>query len=354
MVNDAKWVDYAAQAIFHTWVAALVLEALVRLWKVKNPRQRMALRLLALGHPLLVLPAFVFLVPVRATEWFRDGQALFAGRRWDELRLGGFGLFHVWLGAFVALGGALFLMDLVPLLLGRRGAFLRSDGQGTSDLGRAAACPPPRRETSPRPSGRDRLELERELERLALAMGMARPPVVFLEQGGPALFCTGARRPALVVSSAALDLLDEIELRAALAHELAHLDNGDPASSWLLMAGRALQFFNPAFQVVARALARDAEWRADERAAAVTGDRLALASGLLKLYRATEGRPVARGRRNLPLAGALAAPLARARAFDVEARCRRLLDAPAPPLAFGALRLAAAAGALLLLLFFVV
>ncbi len=353
MANDAKWVDYAAQAIFHTWVAALVLEALIRLWKVQHPDQRIALRLIALGYPLVLLPVYVFLVPARGAELFRDGRALLAGRRWEALHLGSIDLFRLWLACFAALGGALFLMDLVPLLLGRRRALPRPDAPDSPGSGRAAAgWPPPRRGTSPRPTGCDLLDLE--LTQLSAAMGVARPPVIFLEQSGPALFCVGAKGPALVISRAAVDLLDPLELRAALAHELAHIDRGDPTVSWLLMAGRALQFFNPAFQVVARAVARDAEWRADERAAAVTGDRLALASGLLKLYRATEGRPIPRERRNLPLAGALAAPLERARAFDIEARCRRLLDAPARSLDFGPLRIAAAAGALSLLLFFVV
>ncbi len=182
-------------------------------------------------------------------------------------------------------------------------------------------------------------------------MGMARPPVVFLEQGGPALFCTGARRPALVVSSAALDLLDEIELRAALAHELAHLDNGDPASSWLLMAGRALQFFNPAFQVLSRAVARDAEWLADDEAARACGDRIALASGLLKLHRATAGKPAVR--RTLPFAAALVEPLDRARFLDVEVRCRRLLEPAPAALPFGRARVALAAAGLVGVLFFV-
>ena len=136
------------------------------------------------------------------------------------------------------------------------------------------------------------------------------------------------RRHAIVVSRGAVTLLDPQELRAALAHELAHLARHDPGASWAVMAARALMWFNPAFQVLSRALARDAEWLADERAAEACGDRLALASGLIKLHRATAGGvPV---RRTLPFAAALAEPLARVRSLDVEVRCRRLLDgAPA-------------------------
>jgi Zn-dependent protease with chaperone function len=176
--------------------------------------------------------------------------------------------------------------------------------------------------------------------------------VVFLDRDQPILFCTGVRRHAIVVSRGAVRLLDREELRAALAHELAHLSRHDPGASWLVMAARALMFFNPAFQVLSRALARDAEWLADERAAAACGDRLALASGLIKLHRATAGPlPV---RRTLPFAAALAEPLARVRSLDVEVRCRRLLDGPPARLPYARARLVLTGASLTGLLFFVV
>jgi Zn-dependent protease with chaperone function len=328
----ARWVDFVGQEIFHTFVAALVVEALVRLWRVREPQQRLALRLMVLGYSLLVLPAYFLLFPERAGEAFRDFRALFAAARWDEMGLLGVGLYRWWVGLFAAIGLLLFLMDLLPLLWGRRGGI-----------------PPESAALSPQAQAASAV-----LAELSAGMGVARPRLVFLAEGGPALFCAGARNPALVISRSAVDLLDRQELRAAVAHELAHLDRLDPSVSWVLMAGRAAMFFNPAFQVVARAMARDAEWRADERAAAGTGDRLALASGLLKLYRATAGRPPVPGRRNLPLAAALAEPLARARALDIEFRCRRLMQPAPAPVPFGALRLAATAASLSVLLFFVV
>ena len=327
----ARWVDLAAQAIFHTIVAALTMEALVRLWRVRHPGQRLALRALVLAWPLLGLPLLVALAPGRWDDAFRDGRALFAARRWEELRLAGLGLFQWWVGLHAALGLGLFLMDFLPLVIRRR----------------RLPRPDP-------PTSAEGLAVAAALEEVAGRMRVPVPPLVFLEGAGPVLFCAGVRRPALVTSRAAAAILDPKELRAALAHELAHLNRLDPGVSWLLMGARALQCLNPAFQVVARAMAHDAEWRADERAAASTGDRLALASALLKLFRATEGRPPAPGRRSLPLAGALSEPIARARAHEIETRCRRLLDPAPEPVAFGALRLAAAAASLTALLWFVI
>ncbi len=327
----ARWVDLAAQAIFHTIVAALAVEALVRLWRVRHPGQRLALRALVLAWPLLGLPLLLALVPGRADEAFRDGRALFAARRWEEVRLLGMGLFQWWVGLHLLLGLGLFLMDFVPLVISRRR--LPRSGPPASAEGLAVAA---------------------ALEEVAGRMRLPVPPLLFLEGAGPLLFCAGVRRPTLVTSRAAAALLDPKELRAALAHELAHLNRLDPGVSWLLMGARALQCLNPAFQVVARAMAHDAEWRADERAAAATGDRLALASALLKLFRATEGRPAPTGRRSLPFAAALAEPIARARAHEIETRCRRLLEPAPSPVAFGALRVSATAACLTALLWFVV
>jgi Zn-dependent protease with chaperone function len=328
--DGTRWAEIAAQAVFHTIVASLFVEALVRSWRVREPRQRIALRLVAVGYPLVLFPALVLLFPVRAEEGFRDAWALLDGARWNDVRLLGVGLFRWWLLALVSAGAALFLLDLVPLLASRR---------------RPAPVPASPDEASAAAIGGT-------LPALAAALGVPPPPVVFLDRDQPILFCTGVRRHAIVISRGALRILDGEELRAALAHELAHLARHDPATSWGVMAARALMFFNPAFQVLSRAIARDAEWLADERAAAACGDRLALASGLIKLHRATaRGLPV---RRTLPFAAALAGPLERARSLDVEVRCRRLLDGPPARVPWGGARVALAAASLTVLLFFVV
>jgi Zn-dependent protease with chaperone function len=314
---SGKWVDYAAQSVIHALVAAVAIEALLKLWRARAPGDRLVLRLLGLGQPLLVTPALFLLAPQRGGEEFHDRWALFAARHWDDVRVAGASVLHLGVAAGVALGLGLFLMDLLPLLPGRRRA-----------LPRSAAAP---------------ADLAGALAEVAAARGI-RPPVLhFLESRAIALFCARVRSPVLVVSRGTLDLLDPDELRAALGHELGHIEHRDPALSWALMAIRAALCFNPIAQVVARALARDAEWRADERAGS---DRLSLASALVKLHRFGLGRP-GPARRTLPFAAALAEPLRRVRSHDVEARCRRLLEPSAPPrLAFRPVRVALAMASL--------
>jgi Zn-dependent protease with chaperone function len=330
-MSGQRWMDFAGQAIFHTLVAALVIEALVRLWGVREPQQRTGFRLLALAWPMIVVPLLFLVFPVREGEAFRDARSIFAGRHWDDLSFLGMGLYAWWILGMATMGLALFLLDLVPWL-------------------RARAAEPPQWIASS-PEGE---RAQGALVRAASALGMPVPPLVFVPGGPPALYCTGTRRPSVIISRAAVDLLDDAELTGALAHELAHLERRDPTLSWALMGARALMWFNPGVQVLVRALARDAERVADERAAAAGGDRLALASGLLQLYRATEGRAPARATEPFPLSASLAEPIARARAHDIEQRCRALLAPPPEPVTLARFRFAAAAGGLGLLLFFVV
>jgi len=322
---DEKWADILAQFLVHSLVASLFVEALARTWDVRHPGQRMALRLVALGYPLVLFPALVLFFPHRLDPDFRDG-ALLAGRTWHDVPFFGLDLYRAFVGGLAGLGVLLFAADLRSLLSAlRRGKPVPA----TPDAAAAA-------------------RLEAALAPLR-ARGLA-PPVHYLDRPGPVLFCAGVRRPAVYVSRGALALLDDQELAAALAHEAAHAERKDPERSWVVMGLRAVMCLNPTFQILARTLARDAERLADERGAELGADRLALASGLIKLHRSTGGG----GRRTLVFGGALAGPLRRARSLDVELRARALL-APAPArLPFGRLRLALAGAGALGMLYFVV
>lgn len=324
---DERWADILAQFIVHSLVAALYVEALARTWDVRHPAQRMALRFLALGYPLVCFPALVLLFPSRLDAPFRE-VALLAGHRWRDVPVLGLDLYRAFVFGLGALGVLLFLGDLGSLVSALRRGRPRA---AAPDPASAAALAAAGRSLAGLPGGP--------------------PPVAFLDRDGPALFCAGVREPRIYVSRGALALLDPEELHAALAHEAAHLERRDPERSWVIMGLRALMCLNPTFQVQARVLARDAERRADERGAELGADRLALASGLIKLHRATGAGA---SRRTLVFGGALAGPLQRARSLDVEQRARALLGPPPARLPFGRLRLALAGATLTAVLYFVV
>ncbi|WP_216853044.1 M48 family metalloprotease [Phytoactinopolyspora halotolerans] len=98
----------------------------------------------------------------------------------------------------------------------------------------------------------------------------------------------GPSRAVICVTEGALDALDERELRAVLAHELAHIRYLDtlPGSIISLLARAAMVI--PVLGIVVVYLmrpivGRSREFDADQEAARLTGDPLALASALRTL-----------------------------------------------------------------------
>ena len=234
-------IAYAGQAILHATIAALVLEALLRLWRVQEPGERLRLRWVALLSPFLTA-VYVGLVPARSTDGFGVQWALFAGARWDQVRLGPFGAASTLTGLLILLGVALYLRDAIPMLADRT-------RRRPTDQGLPGGHPAVRR-------------LRAHLEQAASA-GAPPADVRVMALDTPVLLCSGVDRPCIIASTAALDLLTDDQLRAALAHELEHVVHRDPLAGWWLMVVRTLQCFNPAIQIVGRQAVVDIEHRAD-------------------------------------------------------------------------------------------
>jgi Zn-dependent protease with chaperone function len=128
----------------------------------------------------------------------------------------------------------------------------------------------------------------------------------------------GVSSPTIVAARGIADRLPADQLRAAIAHELAHVRRRDVVHGWILLALRLGQWFNPVAQVVGRRAVQEMEWEADRVAAQVTGEPLAIARALVSTARA----------RDTEFLGLLG----RSRISAVEERCQRLLalDPEAP------------------------
>jgi Zn-dependent protease with chaperone function len=172
------------------------------------------------------------------------------------------------------------------------------------------------RSTPPEPGRDDHVVLV--VKNLAAEVGLRPgPELLILPEGVSGAFAVGLRRSRVLLSRDLIESLDEGELSAVLAHEIAHLAARDVPLVFVAGFLRDFVAWNPIAHLAFRRLLTDRELEADRRAASLTHNPLALASGLLTVFE------LMKGQRNYVRKGALAVLRPR---VSVTRRVRSLLD----------------------------
>lgn len=284
--------DLLVEATLHGVITALAVELLIRRLPVQRLATRARLRMAALVLPIVSVPLFAIVLPMRADPAFAD-VCLLSSARWDAVTVFGAPVRTSVLVISAVLGLVILLRDAI----GDAAHAFERRRRAVGDM------------TAPW------LQHPRDIVGdVSRAIGVAPPIVVPVDRHDPLLLCRGVVRPSIAISEAVVKRLRPEGLRAALAHELSHVRHGDPLRDIALATLRTLQWFNPVAQVVARRITQETEWRADDEAVVVTGNAPALARALLESVRARGG----------DFLGAFG----RARIAALEIRCRRVLSPP--------------------------
>lgn len=83
------------------------------------------------------------------------------------------------------------------------------------------------------------------LERIAIALRLRRVPDLLVADVDASPYLFGILRPRIVLPRRLIDELSEVELRAVLAHELAHWQRRDTWIGWAQTAAQSLFWFHP-------------------------------------------------------------------------------------------------------------
>lgn len=149
------------------------------------------------------------------------------------------------------------------------------------------------------------------LREVSLHAGIPAPSLLLTAR--PGILCVaGVMRPAVLMSHNVCEALDADELAAVLAHEIAHVRRHDNAAGMAAALLRALVFFSPGAHVALGRYRGERERAADELAVRVTRNPLALASGIIKVWRMGSSSRTARNGGYLPGWATAAAGLAHA------------------------------------------
>ena len=130
----------------------------------------------------------------------------------------------------------------------------------------------------------DEPRLFKSVEKLASRVGVATPRIGLTENLQPNAFTIGYGDNAMVVfSSGLISTLNQVELEAVIAHELAHIKNRDFHLMTIVSSLKVVAFFNPASYLSASMLAREREYLADDIGSKATGRKNTLKRALIKI-----------------------------------------------------------------------
>lgn len=257
---------YMAQSFCHAVIAAVVSDRAMKSWQVLDPLLRQRSRLAAILIPVVSFPLYQLINPGRSSPQFRL-EALFDVNRWLVLEIWGFhpvGLLFLCLLAGTSL---VFLFQEMLPVLGHTVTTRRPEQEGSM------------REPGP------------FLANAAKALAMDPPGVFVLDDDEPLLFSTTGTDAVIYLSSGLERALTPDQLRAALAHELAHIARNRRPLLIAVFILRIVMFFNPVVLVKFRRAVRDEEKICDDIAVGLTKDREALAGALEKFLLRPEEPP---------------------------------------------------------------
>lgn len=116
---------------------------------------------------------------------------------------------------------------------------------------------------------------------VARQAGLRRAPLV-ARSSNQLPMCAGLLRPVVLMPSASADRFDDDELKAVLAHELAHVERRHNLAAVVQNVATALFWFNPALWLANTRLHMEAEKDCDERVLDFVPDAPTYLSGILK------------------------------------------------------------------------
>jgi Zn-dependent protease with chaperone function len=246
------------QVFLHSVSAAVISQRAIANWNIRSPAIRQKFHLIAVFAPVVSYPLYQWINPDRGSVNFRLG-ALFDSERWINVEL--WNLLPVgllFLLVLVASTAVFMFQELIPILRHR---------SGPSDPASAAV---PAETGSP----------------VALAAeGLADEPpeILVVEDDDPAIHSVVGGSPVIYVTTGLVQGLQPAELRAAIAHEVAHVRRSRRPLLMVAYVVRVLQFFSVGTLVAFRRAAAEEEKICDDWAVEATGRPDALAAVLEKL-----------------------------------------------------------------------
>ncbi len=257
---------FLTQAFLHSMMACLLVELGIYLWQIHEPLYRQRLYFLVIILPMLSMPIYDLLTPARQTIQFRLG-ALFDSTQWLYIRIiDGIDLSLPFLMILILTSGLFLFQEILPIIRN--------------------ISTPPEKEFSIEP-----YTSNPSLKTL-LQKATRRDVKIFIIKEEDYIVFSNIINPSIFISEGLLKRLSEAQLKAIVAHEMAHLLRNARPVLILVYIFRCILFFNPVVLIHFRKAVEEEEKICDDLAVEWTGSAETLAETLEKFYLVEEQRSI--------------------------------------------------------------
>ncbi len=249
---------FIAQSFSHTFITAIIVHRAIKSWRIKSPDLKQKFHYLAIIFPLAAFPAYQLINPARRSLSFRLG-ALFDMNRWLTLEiLGKIPGYAIFILLLLVTSCIFFFQEALPiirhLLVPQKNAYNEDEGSGA------------------------------QVRQVLESLPGEKPNFFVLDDEDLLLYSTTGRNASIYLSRGLVQSLDTEQLRAALAHEIAHIDRNRKPFLLVVFLFRVILFFNPVVLLEFRRVVQEEEKICDDMAVMKTGKPSVLAETLKRLY----------------------------------------------------------------------
>lgn len=263
--------SYIVQSVSHSVIAAILVEIAINAWGIRNPTVRQRFLLIVIIFPVFSFPVYQIINPQRSSIYFRL-SALLDSSRWLDMELWGVvPIRYGFLLMFFLTAVIFFFQELIPIL---RHAY---ESRGSELSG-------------------ERAEAHSTISQVLQDLPVGMADIFVLEDEDVVLFSTTGRKGSIYLSSGLLRILDREQVRAAVAHEFAHVIRSRRPLLVIMFLLRIIMFYNPVVLMEFRRIVQEDEKICDDFAVSLTRNPRALAAALRKLYITDEEGKQAKGK----------------------------------------------------------
>lgn len=257
---------YIVQAFCHSVIAFIIVERTIHILEITDPIVRQRFRIVTIIIAILSMPLYQLINPDRGSIFFRQ-NSLLDSIRWLNLEiLWGIPIWLFFLIMIISTSLIFVFQELIPIL---RHAL----------------------ESRNSPEIKEKFDIS-SFNYSIEELGDIMPDIFLLDDEDYILYSTTGNNPAIYLSKGIISTLNMDQLKAVIAHEIAHIKRNRNFFLIIIFLFRILMFFNPVVLIGFRKIIQDEEKICDDMAVSLTKNPHALSDALKKLYLKKEEKPI--------------------------------------------------------------